>query len=120
MLTVPVAPDPSWPVDAQYCFRVEDDEGGMLAPRGSIVHCVDVEKARVQLRAGDTCIVERHRDGLVERTIKMLVAGKSGGLEALPPGLQPDGVRKAIPVGGDKARVTALVAYVQRRVDRGS
>lgn len=75
---VPVAPDPRYPADAQYALRVRGNSVNKVAKDGTIVICVDVVAADIELRDGDMVWVERRRGDLVEATIKRLRKGKDG------------------------------------------
>ena len=80
---VPVAPDPRYPVGAQYALKVRGNSVNKVAGDGAIVACVDILEAGMDPRPGDLVVVERKRGGLVEATVKRLRATE-GVLELWP------------------------------------
>lgn len=80
---VPVAPDPRYPLEFQYALRVRGNSVNKTARDGSIVACVDVMGAGIEIRDKDLVVVERKRGSIVETTIKRVRRGKDG-LELWP------------------------------------
>lgn len=117
---VPVAPDARYPADAQFALRVRGNSIDKIAPDGSILTCVDIHEAGLEVRIGDLVCVERTRNGLVETTIKTVRRGKKS-LELWPESTDPAHQAK-IPWGRntDEVRVKALVIGVYRSIARGA
>lgn len=116
---VPVAPDPAWPVEAQYALRVEGNSVSRTAKDGAAVQCVDILEGGVEVRDDDLVVVERRRGSLVETTLKRVRRGKRG-LELWPDSDDPEHQDK-IQVGARGVEVTikALVIHVVTPVPRG-
>lgn len=117
---VPVAPDPRYPVNAQYALKVRGNSVNKVAADGTIVICVDVVAGDVELRDGDLVWVERRRGDLVEATIKRLRKGKDG------PELWPESTDPAFqervplkPSKGTEVAIKGLVIYTVNPVPRG-
>ncbi len=118
---VPVAPDPSYPVDAQYALRVRGHSVNKTARDGSIVVCVDVMTAGIEIRDKDLVVVERKRGSIVETTIKRVRKG-NGGLELWPESDDPAHQEKLTlghRRGTAEVRIKALVISVTNPVPRG-
>jgi transcriptional regulator with XRE-family HTH domain len=118
---VPVAPDPRYPADAQYALKIRGNSVNRIAKHGTIVICVDIVAAGVELRDGDLVWVERKRGSLVEATIKRLRKGKSGP-ELWPESDDPQFQEKAplkVGKGHDEVVIRGLVLYTVNPVPRG-
>jgi transcriptional regulator with XRE-family HTH domain len=118
---VPVAPDPSYPSDAQYALRVRGTSVDRVAKDGSIIVCVDIMAAGIEVRNNDLVVVERRRGSIVETTVKRLRKGK-GGLELWPESDDPAHQEK-LTLGhrrGDEIAVKAVVISVLSLVPRGN
>ena len=80
---VPVAPDARYPVECQYALQVRGHSVNRIAKDGTILHCVDILGAGIELRNNDLVWIERRRGALVEATVKRVRKGKEG-LELWP------------------------------------
>lgn len=119
---VPVAPDPSYPVDAQYALRVRGTSVNKIAKDGSLVACVDIMEAGIEIRDRDLVVVERRRGSIVETTIKRVKKGKAG-LELWPESDDPAHQEKLTlgPRRGDtEVSIKALVIWTANPIPRGS
>jgi transcriptional regulator with XRE-family HTH domain len=111
MQRVPVAPDPLYPPDSQYALRVRGNSINRVAQDGSILHCIDVLEAGIDVRDGDLVVVEQNRNGLVETTVKRLRKA-AGGFELWPESDDPLHQERLIPDGpkdGVQCSIKALV-----------
>lgn len=119
---VPVAPDPRYPIEAQYALRVEGDSVNKIAPNGSIIACVDLAYTGMDVRDGDLVVVERRRGSLVETTVKRLRKGTRG-LELWPESSAPAHQEKLAlgrSKGEEEVSIKALVISVTNPVPRGA
>lgn len=64
---VPVAPDPRYPANAQYALKIRGNSVNRIAKDGTVVICVDVVEAGIELRENDLVWVERRLGNLVEQ-----------------------------------------------------
>jgi transcriptional regulator with XRE-family HTH domain len=118
---VPVAPDPRYPASAQYALKVRGNSVNRVAKPGTVVICVDIVEANVELRDGDLVWVERRRGDLVETTLKRLRKG-AGGAELWPESDDPKHQEKLAIDGleGDaEVTIRGLVIYTLSAVPRG-
>lgn len=118
---VPVAPDPAYPADAQYALKVKGNSVNKIAPNGTIVVCVDVVKAGIEIRDGDLVCVTRQKGGLVETTLKRVRKAK-GGIDLWPESTDPQHAT-ALRLGakGDtEVTITGLVIYTVKPIPRGT
>lgn len=119
---VPAAPDSRYTPEAQYALRVSGNSVDKVAPDGSILHVIDVAEGGITVRNGDLVVVERHRGGLVENTVKRLRMNGHGSME-LWPETSDQSLQKPIVVASSEAdievRIKALVLWVLRPVPRG-
>lgn len=69
---VPVPPDPAYAIEHQFAVEVVGTSVNRVAPDGSILGCVDIDKARIGYKHNDLVIVEQRRNGGMEvmRTAK--------------------------------------------------
>lgn len=117
---VPVAPDPRYPANAQYALKVRGNSINKVAADGTIIICVDVIKAGIELRDGDLVCVERRRGSLVEATIKRLRKA-AGGPELWPESSDPSFQEKLAlrPSKGEEIVIKGLVIYTVNPIPRG-
>lgn len=118
---VPVAPDPNYPIESQYALRVRGNSVNKTARDGSIVICVDVIAAGIEIRDKDLVVVERRRGSIVETTIKRVRKG-NGGLELWPESDDPSHQEKLTlgpRRGGVEVSIKALVIWTANPVVRG-
>ena len=118
---VPVAPDPSYPIDAQYALQVRGNSVNKVAKDGATLHCVDIASSGLELRHNDLVVVERRRGSLVEATVKRLRKGKDG-LELWPESDDPAHQQKLTlghPRGAEEVSIKALVIATLTPVPRG-
>ncbi len=118
---VPVAPDSRYPVDAQYALRVRGNSVNKTARDGSIVVCVDIMAAGIEIRDKDLVVVERKRGSIVETTIKRVKKG-NGGLELWPESDDPAHQEKLTlghRRGAAEVSIKALVIWTVNPVERG-
>jgi len=118
---VPVAPDSRYPVNAQYALKIKGNSVNRVAKDGTIIVCVDIAEAGVQVRPGDLVWVERHRGSLVEATVKRIRQGREG-LELWPESDDPSHQEKLSlkPRKGDTTiAVRGLVIRVVTDIPRG-
>lgn len=59
----PVPPDPEYEAEHQFAVEVCGTSINRVAPDGSILGCVDVRKARIEIKVGALVIVEQRRRG---------------------------------------------------------
>lgn len=71
--TIPVAPHGDYPTAAQYALQVRGNSINKIAADSEYLIAVDVEMAGIQPRSGDLVVVNRHRHGMTEATVKRLV-----------------------------------------------
>lgn len=119
---VPIAPDPRYPADAQYALKIRGNSVNLVAKDGTIVHCVDIAEAGIDVRDGDLVWVERRRGGLVEATIKR-IRKPNGTVELWPESDDPLHQEKLVlkgPKGDTEALVKGLVLFTLNPVPRGS
>jgi transcriptional regulator with XRE-family HTH domain len=119
---VPAAPDPRYPVEAQYALRIRGNSVNRIAADGDIVHCVDINAASIDVRDGDLVWVERHQGHLIESTIKR-VRRASGGLELWPESDDPAHQEKLSykpAKGAGEVVIRGLVLWVLKQVQRGT
>jgi transcriptional regulator with XRE-family HTH domain len=117
---VPVAPDPRYPTDTQYALQVRGNSINRIAKDGSVITCVDIIGAGLEIRDRDLVVVERRRGHLVETTVKRVRKGKDG-LELWPESDDPShqekltlGPRK----GNTEVSIKALVIWTANPVRR--
>lgn len=67
--TIPVGPDPRYQVQ-QYALKVVGDSMNKVFPEGQFVVCASLIEMGREPAQGDLVIVERHRGGLIEVTVK--------------------------------------------------
>lgn len=118
---VPVAPDPRYPLAAQYALRVRGNSVNRIAKDGNIVVCVDLAEAGLEPRPGDLVLVERRRGGLVECTVKRLRKAPEG-LELWPESDDPAFQEKLslAPLKGEaEIQIKAVIIGVFTPVMRG-
>lgn len=81
-----VAPDPRFPVDAQYLLRAQGTSMNAVIAHDDLIHCVDFVKAGLRPKPNDIVVVERHRVSgerevtakrLIERDGRMFLAAES-------------------------------------------
>lgn len=118
--SVPVAPDPRYPREAQYALRVTGTSVDKVAADGAILACVDIYEAGIDVRDGDLVCVERRRGSLIETTVKR-VKKNNKNIELWPESNDPAHQQK-IQVAGKDAEVTikALVIGVFNPIQRGA
>lgn len=119
---VPIAPDPRYPPDSQYALKIRGNSVNRIAKDGTIVHCVDIADAGIDVRDGDLVWVERHRGGLVEATIKR-IRKTNGTVELWPESDDPLHQEKLTlkgPKGDTEAILKGLVLFTLNPVPRGS
>lgn len=118
---VPVAPDPSYPIESQYALQVRGNSINRIAKDGSILVCVDIVSAGIEIRDADLVVVERRKGDLLETTVKRIRKGRNG-LELWPESDDPAhqekltlGHRK----GNTEVSIKALVIWTANPVRRG-
>ena len=121
MERVPVAPVPEYPPEAQYALRVKGNSVNKVAPPGTIIIVVDIERAGITPRAGDLVFVERHKGSLVENTIRRIQRSAKG-LELASESDDPAHQKtlKIGPQNGSDTVIRGLVIYTVSPVARGS
>jgi len=119
---VAVAPDPNYPTDAQYALTVRGNSVNKIARDGSIIACVDILTAGVDIRDRDLVVVERRRGAIVETTVKR--ARKAAGKLELWPESDDPAHQEKLTLGhrkGDgEVTIKALVISTTVPVPRGS
>lgn len=121
MERVPVAPDPGYPVDCQYALRVRGNSINRVAKDGSIVVCVDIIGAGIEVRDKDLVVIERKKGSIVETTIKRVRKAK-GGLEFWPESDDPahqEKLKLSSHKGDAEVSIKALVIWTAIPVRRG-
>lgn len=106
----PVAPDPSYPAEAQRLYLVEGTSVNRLVADGEYVHTVDIHAADIGYEEGDLVIVRRSEHGTTEYTAKLAIR-KNGGWVLRPASDDPDW-QEDIPLkghGGIEIEVTDIV-----------
>jgi transcriptional regulator with XRE-family HTH domain len=71
---VPIGPDERYPPERQYALAVQGTSMNKRFPPGSFIVCVPWDTIERDPRDGDIVVVERRRDGMVESTVKKVVA----------------------------------------------
>ena len=118
---VPVAPDPRYPTDAQYALKVRGSSINRIARDGSILVCVDIMAAGIEIRDRDLVVVERRRGSLVETTVKRVRKAK-GALELWPESDDPahqERLTLAHRKGDAEVSIKALVIWAANPIQRG-
>lgn len=89
--TLPVVPDEKYPESKQYLLEVRGPSMNMKFPDGSFAHCVEISyKPGTRMpEPGTFVIVERHKAGLIEVTIKELRLNAEGQYELWPRSTDP-------------------------------
>lgn len=116
-----VPPDPNYDFEDQFAVEVAGTSINRLAKSGSILVCVDVEKARIETRHNDLVIVEQRRFGGLEvmRTAKVY-RREEDRIELWPDSDDPKWQEPIIietedePEEGVSIAVIGLVTWIQR------
>lgn len=120
--TIPVAPDPRYPKSAQYALRVEGNSVNRVAKPGSLVHCVDLQEAALEVRSGDLVVAERSKAGLIETTVKRF--DSRNGKPVLRPESDDPSHQTPLEIGsqadGSEISVKAIVIQVITPIARGA
>jgi transcriptional regulator with XRE-family HTH domain len=122
MERVPAAPDVRYPAEFQYALRVSGNSVDKIAADGSILHVLDVTEAGITVRNGDLVVVERHRGGLVEATVKRVKMNGAQSIELWPETRDPQNQKPIVlkaPEADTEIRIKALVLWVMSPVPRG-
>jgi len=119
-------PDPAYPAAHQFAGIVKGTSVNRVAPDGSVVSCLDVQKARIRPKDGDLVAVEQTRHGGHERmrTIKRL-KHTADGIELWPDSDDPKwSARGPIRVNrgdeddGTTVVILGVVTWVHLSLDR--
>lgn len=71
--TVPLLPDPRFPATAQYALELSDWHADQIAPKGSLLHCLDLSGGAGSPKPGDLVVIGCERGGLTEKTVRRIV-----------------------------------------------
>lgn len=117
---IPIAPDPDYPVEAQFALVLRDESANRIAPEGAFLHCVDAELAGLSIRSEDIVIVERMDNGRVETTVRR-ARRMNGGWDLLP---ETDDLRwqdnfHVAEADPNSARIKAVVIGAYGAIQRG-
>lgn len=118
---VPVAPDPRFPRDAQYALKIRGNSVNKVASNGTVVICVDIMAAGIDIRENDLVWVERRQGNLVEATAKH-IRKANGSLELWPESDDPSHQEKVPlrPSNGDiEVTVKGLIIGTYNPIPRG-
>lgn len=117
---LPFNPVPQFPEGSVYCLTVRGNSLDKIAPAGTVLVCVDLVAAGLDIREGDLVIVERskHQGGMIEMTAKR-VRSVRGGFELYPESSDPKWKPLAFPrhsnTDGETVTVRARVEYVLKK-----
>lgn len=76
--SVPVLADIRYPRNAQFIMQMHGHSMNKLISHGDYVHCVNWDTAGVPLQDEMIVVVQRHRDGLTESTLKQVQLSDRG------------------------------------------
>lgn len=118
---VPVAPDPRYPASAQYALKIRGNSVNRVAKHGTVVICVDVIAAGIEIRENDLVWVERRQGNLVEATAKR-IRKANGKVELWPESDDPKHQEKVAleaPKGEAEVTVKGLIIGTYNPIQRG-
>jgi transcriptional regulator with XRE-family HTH domain len=118
---VPVAPDPRYPAKAQYALKIRGNSVNKVAKDGTVVICVDILEAGIEIRENDLVWVERRQGNLVEATAKR-IRKANGRLELWPESDDPrhqERVALKAPKGEAEVTVKGLIIGTYNPINRG-
>ena len=113
---VPASPEPRYSRFEQIAFRVVGNSMNRVVRDGEYAICIDMDENPMALRSGDVVVVERHRAGEYERTIKEYRDGTNGP-ELWPQSTDPthqQPIQVGAPEDGTAVRIVGFVVGYYR------